>query len=169
MIKKNKQTKASPSGCCGVSQSVTQSTLLFKQLCLQMFVAMSHWSGLRLWLLIHSQCWSHMGAPLRYPVAALGQGDPAALALPSCSYHGCSCVLTSSMPGLQLCLHRAARAASSPLCRVVISRSLEWLRGQFHFPWLLVLPRKKGLTSHGQVSALGSGKSLRLCTLVFVF
>lgn len=48
-IEKRKKTKQrhSHSGKCSVSKCVGQSILLPKQLCLQMFIAMSRWSGLR--------------------------------------------------------------------------------------------------------------------------
>lgn len=161
MIIKEKQTKSISQRVLGCVTECHPVYPFVKQLSCKCSLQWVTGLGWDLWLLLHSQCWSHMGMPLRHPVAALCQGDPAALALPSCSYHRRSRVLVSSVCGFQLCLHRTARAASSRSYRVVSSSSsLEWLCGQFRFPWLLVLPRKKGLTSHRRVSALGSGKSL---------
>lgn len=60
---KDKKTKTSFSGSCGVSLCVTQSTLSPKQLCLRMFLPVSHGSGLRPLDSATSQHWSHALTP----------------------------------------------------------------------------------------------------------
>lgn len=60
---KDKKTKTTFSGSCGVSLRVIQSTLLPKQICLQMFLPVSHWSGLRPLDSATSQHWSHALTP----------------------------------------------------------------------------------------------------------
>lgn len=82
--KENKQTKAiSPRKL----QSVTQYTLLPKQLYLRMFITVSHWPGLKpLASAVTSVLYPH-GTTLRYPVVTLHHGDPAALNLHNQSLH----------------------------------------------------------------------------------
>lgn len=63
-----------------MSQCVKQYTLLLKQLYLQMFIAVSHWSDLRPLVSATHQSWILTGTPLGYPVVPC-HGDPAALDL----------------------------------------------------------------------------------------
>lgn len=55
-----------------------------------------------------------MGIPLRYPVAALGQGDPAALALLSCSIMGAVVSLCL------VCMAPVVLAQDSEVCKLPV-------------------------------------------------
>lgn len=58
-----------------MSQCVPQYIPLSSHLYLQMFIVMSHWSGLRLWLLWHHQYWILIKIPVSYPIITLCHKD----------------------------------------------------------------------------------------------
>ena len=64
---------------CSLSQCVPQYISLLIHLHLQMFIVMSHWSGLRSWFLWQHQYWILTGTSPWYPVIALCHRDPATL------------------------------------------------------------------------------------------
>lgn len=64
-----------------VCPSVPQYTLLSTLLCLQMFIKMSLWYGLRLLASATPQYWNLSGTSLEYSIVALCPGDPEALFL----------------------------------------------------------------------------------------
>lgn len=57
----------------------TQSTLLPRQLYLQMLIETSHWSDQGLWLLLHNQYWT-LAKFLWYPTVTPSHGDLATMA-----------------------------------------------------------------------------------------
>lgn len=82
-------TEENKSDCrsCSVLQYVPHNTILSTFLCLQMFIARSHWPGTRLLasasLAILELHWDSS----QYPVATLCRGDPVALSLEDWPLH----------------------------------------------------------------------------------
>ena len=56
--------------------TVCQTVYLFAQLCLRIFIALSHWSGCRPLASAIPSILGPTGTPLGYPVATLSHGDP---------------------------------------------------------------------------------------------
>jgi hypothetical protein len=107
-----------------VSQCVPQYTLLSIHLCLQIFIAVTHWSGLRpLAAATLSVLDPHISrTPLAHPIVALYHGKPAALDLQDQHLHTLQQIIDGAdigvgrLKALDLALSgsRVGQSASSP-------------------------------------------------------